>query len=112
MSNGLFTGGSQAGDAIGGLFSGGGEGGVMGLDWLNVGSSLLGSLAGNGATSSATAVGAPVSVNNSGFSVTNAGNATSEGGSQSTDASQTPALPWYVWAAGGLLLLAIARKVK
>lgn len=92
-------------------------GAVTGLDWFNAGSSLLSGLIGGGSPpATATAIGAPVSQNNSGFSVTNRGDASSDGGEQSTDQALGPVggvngLPWYVWIAGGLFAYALIRRL-
>ena len=87
-----------------------------GLDWFNMGSSLLSGLIDGGPSSAATAIGAPVSQNNSGFSVTNTGDAVSDGGEQSTDAALGPVggpngFPWYVWIAGGLFAYALVKRL-
>lgn len=74
-------------------------------DWMGLGIKLLG--LGQSTDISQAASGSDTLLNTSGYVI---GKGNAEGGTLSTTKGSIAALPWYVWAAGALVGIAIVKR--
>lgn len=94
-----LAGGDSAAGLLLGSFSG---------DWLSTGLQLLGGMFGGDSEASGAAGGSASALNTSGWAV---GEGQAEGADMATTAGGLNHWPWYVWAAGTLVAVAIVKKV-
>lgn len=101
------VGGSVAGGGAAGSILGGASPvlGALGGDWLGIGSQLLGAMLKGKSSQSAAASDSAGQLNTSGWVI---GKGDAAGGT--LDSRTAAAWPWYAWAAGALVAIAIIKR--
>lgn len=76
-------------------------------DWLKLGMQVLGGVLGGKSTTSQSGGASQGALNTSGWNI---GSGSAEGADLTTSGGGFPKMPWYVWAVGTLIAVAIVKK--